>query len=880
MFFILWIACILFTAFFATEKNRSVAGWVVFSLFTGPLALVIIAVLPSLKSQPKPLAGYYGPEVSSVSLKLQLEEAKKEIQGLNNKLNNLEIKIGALRENDFPAEPSPAPVQPKPAPVPEPVRTPPVEGVLSQRVEGKVSLEEYCFGSPAQRKDLEMDLGKFWLNKIGIVIFALGIGFLITYAFKYFGPFLRVIFGYAVCCALFFLGVNLEKKDKFIYFGRVLLGGAWALTYFTTYAMYHFEASKIISSQFWELLLLAIVAGGMIRYSLRYKSEVLTAIAFFVGYLTSTLGDINYFTLISSSLLSGALIFLVYRLQWTRLIFLGIALTYLTHLAWVVKHIAFSTVPVGLLNVENIYFLLDAGFLSIYWFLFAVAVHAIKDQAQEAKLSAANFANFSFYFLMIFPKLYVFYPAQKLIFVLGMGAIYLIFSGICELAGRRKLCISNIVIAVALLTMAVPLKFIPYHTTIIWFIELPFLLFIGLAFRRPVYRYLSFVLAIVLFYKFMFVDSYGFVDLIVFNKSISWLELLLFTGAISMAVSYGLYRIWRNKLELGKELNLGNFFSGFAVFYLTRFLWVFSHNRWLTFNIFAEALLVLICGALLLDKYLRFYSLAVLFIAGFGFCFIDNYYASSEVFQTFQIVSKLILAFSYYAIYRRLRGKELVSEFEGSLGKFLFFVAASLVVYSIFSYVKPLWITLSLELGVLLSLAWGIKTRDKGVRYYSLLVLLISGVRYCVIDNYSRVNNLLEWLLIVLIVAIAYAVYAVYKILKNKSLLEPSEKELPGVLFYSSTFLTVLSIFRYIPGIWISMALGVVGVVLFGIGFLIKDKTCRLGGFIIFAITLGRIVFVDLAGLPIIYKIISFIILGIIFLGVSYLYTRYNIGKK
>ncbi len=878
MFFVLWIACILFTAFLATEKKRSAAGWVVFSIFTGPLALVIVAVLPSLKYRPKPLPEYYGSEVSSISLKLQLEEAKKEIQGLNNKLNNLEAKINTLREKNFPAEPSPAPVQP--APVPEPVRTQPGEGVLNQRVKGKLSPEEYCFGSTAKKKDLEMDLGKFWLNKIGIIIFALGIGFLITYAFKYFGPFLRIIFGYAVCCALFFFGVNLEKKEKFIYFGRVLLGGAWALTYFTTYAMYHFEASKIISSQFWELSFLAIVAGGMIRYSLRYKSEVLTAIAFFVGYLTSTLGNINFFTLTSSLLLSAAVLFLVYRLQWIRLIFLGIALTYLTHLAWVIKHITFSTVPVGLLNVENIYFLLDAGFLSIYWLLFAAAVHAIKGQAQEAKLAAANFANFSFYFLMIFPKLYVFYPAQKFIFVLGMGAIYLIFSGLCELAGRRKLFISNIVIAIALLTMAVPLKFIPYHTTIIWFIELPFLLFIGLAFRRPVHRYLSFALALVLFYKFLFMDSYGSADLVVFNKRISWLELLSFTGAISLAISYGLYWLWKKKSELGKELNLGNFFSGFAVFYLTRFLWVFSHNRWLTFNIFAEALLVLICGALLLDKYLRFYSLAVLFIAAFEFCFVDNYYASSEVFQTFLIVSKLVFAFSYYAIYRILRGKKLVSDLEGGLGKLLFFVAASLVVYSIFSYVKPLWITLSLGLGVLLSLAWGVKTRDKGVRYYSLLVLLIAGVRFCVIDNYSRVNNFLEWLLIVLIVAIAYAVYAVYKILKNKSLLEPQEEKLPDVLFYSSTFLVVLSIFRYIPGIWISMGLGVVGVGLFGIGFLLKNKTFRLGGFIIFAITLGRIVFVDLAGLPIIYKIISFIILGILFLGVSYFYTRYNIGKQ
>ncbi len=100
-----------------------------------------------------------------------------------------------------------------------------------------------------------------------------------------------------------------------------------------------------------------------------------------------------------------------------------------------------------------------------------------------------------------------------------------------------------------------------------------------------------------------------------------------------------------------------------------------------------------------------------------------------------------------------------------------------------------------------------------------------------------------------------------------------------NLLFYTSSFLVVLAIFQHIKNIWITVSLGVAGVTLFVTGFLIKEKIFRHGGFIIFGITLARIAFVDLSGLPIIYKIISFIILGILFLGVSLIYTKYTVEK-
>ncbi len=62
---------------------------------------------------------------------------------------------------------------------------------------------------------------------------------------------------------------------------------------------------------------------------------------------------------------------------------------------------------------------------------------------------------------------------------------------------------------------------------------------------------------------------------------------------------------------------------------------------------------------------------------------------------------------------------------------------------------------------------------------------------------------------------------------------------------------------------------------LFVTGFLAKDRSFRMGGFIVFGITLMRVIFVDLAGLAVFYKIVSFIVLGILFLAISFVYTKY-----
>ena len=94
------------------------------------------------------------------------------------------------------------------------------------------------------------------------------------------GPVGKVVCGYAVGLALLAGGVWLERKATYRIFARGGIGGGWALTFFTTYAMHHMSAARVVHSLVLDLVLMLLVAAGMVAHSLRYSSQTVTGLAF------------------------------------------------------------------------------------------------------------------------------------------------------------------------------------------------------------------------------------------------------------------------------------------------------------------------------------------------------------------------------------------------------------------------------------------------------------------------------------------------------------------------------------------------------------------------------------------------------------------------
>jgi hypothetical protein len=114
-------------------------------------------------------------------------------------------------------------------------------------------------------------------------------------------------------------------------------------------------------------------------------------------------------------------------------------------------------------------------------------------------------------------------------------------------------------------------------------------------------------------------------------------------------------------------------------------------------------------------------------------------------------------------------------------------------------------------------------------------------------------------------------------------LLSPREEEGKGLdrharAFYSllaSVLLAVLLFYEVSGGV-LTMAWGVEGLALLAAGFPLRDRLQRLSGLFLFLVCVLKLFFYDLRQLGTFNRILSFIVLGAILIGVSWIYTRFR----
>ncbi len=91
-----------------------------------------------------------------------------------------------------------------------------------------------------------------------------------------------------------------------------------------------------------------------------------------------------------------------------------------------------------------------------------------------------------------------------------------------------------------------------------------------------------------------------------------------------------------------------------------------------------------------------------------------------------------------------------------------------------------------------------------------------------------------------------------------------------------ATLLATILLFYQVEGNLLTISWTVEALALMILGFLTLERIFRLLGLGLFAICLIKLVFIDLAGVETLFRILSFIVLGLILLVVSFAYTRYR----
>jgi len=348
----------------------------------------------------------------------------------------------------------------------------PLPAAVSPPVELPASLQSTV--TAAGDRSLESRIGSQWFNRVGILAVLIGMAWFLKLAIdnRWIGPAGRVIIGLIAGAALIGWSERFRSRGfaAFSYSLKALGSGILYLALWAAYSLFALVSSSVA---FGAMIVVTAFNGYMCWVQ---NSELLALYAIVGGFGTPLLlsnGENHEVTLFSYLLLLNlAVLVLVALRPWSRLLFGAFTGTVLFFLGWSVRF--YSDAQFGR----------TAFFLAVFFLIFAFAPRLVRLPESEEPLSGADglaviglpLLNAALGFLGFYAMLQSTGAAAAQPWVaVAFGAFYLL---VLRLPNRGALHTNpaalsalHLTIAVAFLTIAIPLKAHGRWITIGWLVE-------------------------------------------------------------------------------------------------------------------------------------------------------------------------------------------------------------------------------------------------------------------------------------------------------------------------------------------------------------------------------------------------------------------------
>ncbi len=313
--------------------------------------------------------------------------------------------------------------------------------------------------------DLEKFIGENLVNKIGIAILVLAIGFFVKYAIdnNWVGPAGRV--GIGILCGGILIGIAHRLRNSYKAFSSVLVGGGLAVFYFTITLAYH---QFHLFNQTTSFIILIIITCFAVVLSLLYNKQELAVIAL-IGGLSSPFmvssGHANYNALfIYLVILNAGLLIIAYNKSWRILNITSFGLTVLV-LAGIIY-----TLPAGAYLISFIY-------ITILYLLFFF-INIANNIRENKKFIASDFtillSNAGLYFGTGLYLLTMMHADQyRGLFSASIGGLNLLFSFILFRSKKAEINILYLLIGITLtfISLTAPIQLHGHFITLFWSAE-------------------------------------------------------------------------------------------------------------------------------------------------------------------------------------------------------------------------------------------------------------------------------------------------------------------------------------------------------------------------------------------------------------------------
>lgn len=683
---------------------------------------------------------------------------------------------------------------------------------------------------PEITSDLEKFIGENLINKIGIVIIVLGVAIGAKFAIEndLISPLTRIILGYLTGIGL--MAFALKLKAKYENFSAVLLSGGIAIVYFITFAAYDFYALIPQSVTFG---LMAVFTSFTVVAALHYNRQIISifglvgayAIPFLLGKNSgNALFLFSYITLVNAGILAIA-----FKRNWKPLYYLSFLFTWLIFGSWLIFDYR-----------ENQYFPLAMTFLMIFFLLFYgtfLSYKLVKKEKFEIAHVILLLLNSFLFFGIGYGLLSEHATGEHLLgaFALANGLVHfgvasVIYSG--ELADKNLFYLVAGMVLV-FITIAIPIQLDGSWVTLIWAGEAALLFGIGRTKIAPFYERLSYPVMVLGFLSLVedwshFQTPYWeiFTDYVPPILNIHFLTGILFSAAFGFI----LWVHFKHKIAIENTSKTG---------------------RLAKFNT------ILIGSILLISLYVT------------GFLEVINYWAQAYQQSAIAIPNDEYEQFNY---------NQSIFDFSNVWANnytMLFCILLSLVnIFKIknkqFGYLNLILNLLAVGMFLTSSLFYISELREA---YLSQTAddLYLRGIMYLAIRYIS-------------LAIFAGLFYTIFKLTKADFIGLKLQKYFEAFFYLVLLWIASSELLHWLDfggaknqyKLGLSILWGVSSLILIWVGITQRKKFIRIGAMVLFAGTLVKLFFYDIAHLNTISKTIVLVSLGVLLLLISFLYNKFK----
>ncbi len=700
--------------------------------------------------------------------------------------------------------------------------------------------EQHFSKSELSSPDFEKFIGENIISKIGILITVIGVGIGTKYAIdnNLISPLTRILLGYLLGIIFFVFAIRI--RHKYENFSAIIISGAMAIFYLTTFAAYNFFALIPQVVAFGLMIILTVITvGAALKYNRQWIALLGLVGAYAVPFLLSDGSGKVHIMFTYMALLNIGILAVAIKKYWRILYYSAFGITWLIFMWWYV------------MDYTNDKFSIAILFASIFFLIFysVFLVHKLIEKRMfEVEDVFTLLLNAFFYFGVSYVAFEDDSGYEKYtgLFALANAGLHAMVAYVVYRSPSydRNLFFLISGLTLVFITVAIPVQLDGNWVTMFWASEAALLFYIGRTRKAPFYENLSYPLMVLaIISQIQDWNGLGMPSNILGDQNIQPLLNKAFALTVPVVIAFGFISLLCQKhppVIMNPRIKqpqpyahfFGNIFPPAAFIFLLYFTfreelvhyWQLQYGQHMVPTDSNAGIYLAIennQGLNLLKTWALNYTLCFMAIIGY----VNLRYVKNKILSnSLMVVSLLawvvfistgidILGQMRDAILNAENKQVIVTPFTAFRIRYITFACAALLLYVIFLYRKQVYAD-TYKAPLLFD-------------FMLHLTLLVAGS-----------SELITWF------------------------------KYNEIAQFDKLGLTIF---------W-----GLYALMLIGLGIFLHRQHLRIGAIVLFGITLIKLFIYDIADMNTMTKTIVFISLGLLLLTISFLYVKYkaSIGEK